>query len=168
MLIQQQTWLRQMDAILTPPAEGYGEESAWEAQWHLWAMVRWLACQSLDHQVFAQHVATWVMNMGSQMFACFLTPALPRTNNDLERFFRHAKGAYRRMTGRRNGNDYILRLGRYAVFHEEQEAQKQVLDHFRRVPYGQFRAERDAWRVSLAPGRQRQRFRRQPQVYLQA
>ena len=165
MLKQQHTWLCQIAPILTPPEQGHGEETAWEAHWHLWGVVQDVARHD---PAFGQHLATWVRNLGHHLFACFLTPLLPATNNALERFFRHAKGAYRRMTGRRNWNDYILRLGRYAVFHEEQEAQKQVLDHFRRVPYGQFRAERDAWRVSLAPGRQRQRFRRQPQVYLQA
>jgi hypothetical protein len=117
---------------------------------------------------FGQHLATWVRNLGHHLFACFLTPLVPCPNNALERFFRHAKGAYRRMTGRRKWNDSILRLGRYAVFHDEQEAAMQVLDRLRRVKDGDFRAERAAWRASQEPVRQRFRFRRQPKSYLQA
>lgn len=167
-MVQQQTWLRAIDHILTPPDQGHGPEAAWEAQWQLWGFVHELARQAPAHQAFAQHVTTWITNIGQHLLACFIEPQLPRTNNDLERCFRHAKGAYRRMTGRRNGNQYVVRYGRYAIFHEAQEPAALVLDRFRRVPYAAFRTERTRWRTSLEPTRQYRRFRQHPTAYLQA
>ena len=168
LIVQQQTWLRQIDHMLTPPEQGHSPEAAWEAQWGLWGFVQMLQRQTPVHQAFAQHVATWIGHMGQLLFACFREPRLPRTNNDLERCFRHAKGAYRRMTGRRNWNQYVVRYGRYAIFHEARELPALVLERFRRVPYADFRAERTRWRTSLEPARQYRRFRQHPTAYLQA
>jgi hypothetical protein len=44
---------------------------------------------------------------------------LPRTNNDLERFIRAIKTRYRRISGRKNWNAYLLRYGRRTAFYED-------------------------------------------------
>jgi hypothetical protein len=44
---------------------------------------------------------------------------LPRTNNDLERFIRAMKTRYRRISGRKNWNAYLLRYGQRTAFYED-------------------------------------------------
>jgi hypothetical protein len=43
---------------------------------------------------------------------------MPRTNNDLERFIRAMKTRYRRMSGRKNWQTYLLRYGQRTAFFE--------------------------------------------------
>jgi hypothetical protein len=153
---------------LTPPETGHGAEAAWEAQWQVWGQVEHLQrhAHTPEQLAFARHVRTWLRNIGPALFACFLDPALPRTNNDLEQFFRQRKGAYRRMTGRRSWNQYIVRYGRFTVFHDPRETPAMLLQRFQHVPYRCFLATRQQWRASLEPCRQYGRFRRDPDAFL--
>ena len=62
--------------------------------------------QCLEHFV---HVTR---NMRSQLIECYELDALPRTNNDREGFIRSIKTGYRRISGRKHWNRYLLRYGR--------------------------------------------------------
>lgn len=57
-------------------------------------------------------------NMRSHLIWCYDRPGLPRTNNDLERFIRAIKTRYRRISGRKNWNQYLLRYGSRAAYYE--------------------------------------------------
>jgi hypothetical protein len=57
-------------------------------------------------------------NMAPRLFACYDVPALPRTNNDLEGFIRSVKTRYRRVSGRKNWNRYLIRYGARVAFYE--------------------------------------------------
>lgn len=55
-----------------------------------------------------------------QLIACYDVEGLPRTNNDMEGFIRAIKTRYRRVSGRKNWNRYLLRYGRRVAYYEAQ------------------------------------------------
>ena len=57
-------------------------------------------------------------NLTSRLFTCYEQAGLPRTNNDLEGFIRNVKTRYRRISGRKNWNRYLLRYGARVAFYE--------------------------------------------------
>jgi hypothetical protein len=59
-------------------------------------------------------------NMRPQLIQCYDLQALPRTNNDMEGFIRSIKTRYRRISGRKNWNRYLLRYGRRVAYYEAQ------------------------------------------------
>jgi hypothetical protein len=65
------------------------------------------------------HVLT---NLRPYLVQCYDRQDFPRTNNEMERSIRHLKTQYRRVSGRKNWNAYLLRYGRsvaYAVWWEQ-------------------------------------------------
>jgi hypothetical protein len=101
---------------------------------------------------------------------CYDREGFPRTNNDMERSIRGLKTQYRRVSGRKNWNSYLLRYGRsvaYAAWWEQDAAHHQQLEHH------VARLDRTRWRVcrretKAAQGEQlkRFRFRHKRQQYL--
>jgi len=59
-------------------------------------------------------------NMRPQLIQCYDLEGLPRTNNDMEGFIRSIKTRYRRISGRKNWNRYLLRYGRRVAYYEAQ------------------------------------------------
>ncbi len=53
-----------------------------------------------------------------QLLQCYDVTGMPRTNNDMEGFIRAIKTRYRRMSGRKNWNRYLLRYGRRVAYYE--------------------------------------------------
>ncbi len=75
------------------------------------------------------------------LFVWTSTPGLPRTNNDLERFIRAMKTRYRRMSGRKNWQAYLLRYGQRIAFYEASSLVADVAAvecHVRQVAYAQW------------------------------
>ena len=85
----------------------------------------------------------------------------PRTNNDMERSIRGLKTQYRRVSGRKNWNAYLLRYGRsvaYAAWWEQDAAHRKLLEQ------SAGRLDRARWRQlrqesSRAQSEQLTRFR---------
>lgn len=61
------------------------------------------------------HVTT---NMRPRLFNCYDLAGMPRTNNDMEGFIRSVKTRYRRISGRKNWNRYLIRYGARVAFYE--------------------------------------------------
>jgi len=59
-------------------------------------------------------------NLRPQLIECYDVEGLPRTNNDMEGFIRAIKTRYRRVSGRKNWNRYLLRYGRRVAYYEAQ------------------------------------------------
>ena len=59
-------------------------------------------------------------NLRPQLIECYDVEGLPRTNNDMEGFIRSIKTRYRRVSGRKNWNRYLLRYGRRVAYYEAQ------------------------------------------------
>jgi hypothetical protein len=95
--------------------------------------------QCLEHFL---HVTT---NMAPRLFNCYDVAAIPRTNNDLEGFIRSVKTRYRRISGRKNWNRYLIRYGARIAFYEAR-ARTDELDAMeaamRRVPAARWQQDR--------------------------
>jgi len=109
-------------------------------------------------------------NLRPYLVQCYDRQDFPRTNNEMERSIRGLKTQYRRISGRKNWNAYLLRYGRcvaYAVWWEQDGAHRQQLEQ--RVA----RLDRTRWRelrreTTAAHNEQltRFRFRHRRQAYL--
>jgi len=70
-------------------------------------------------------------NLRPYLVQCYDRVDFPRTNNDMERSIRGLKTQYRRVSGRKNWNAYLLRYGRcvaYAAWWEQDRAHQQYLE----------------------------------------
>jgi hypothetical protein len=69
-------------------------------------------------------------NLRPYLVQCYDRQDFPRTNNDMERSIRGLKTQYRRVSGRKNWNAYLLRYGRcvaYAAWWEQDAVHRQHL-----------------------------------------
>jgi hypothetical protein len=64
---------------------------------------------------------------------CYDHYYIPRTNNDLEQFFRRMKACHRRITGLRNWNSYIVRNGEMIVLADDALRQEHVISRLHSV-----------------------------------
>jgi hypothetical protein len=100
-------------------------------------------------------------NLRPHLVQCYDRQDFPRTNNDMERSIRGLKTQYRRVSGRKNWNAYLLRYGRcvaYAAWWEQDTAHRKLLEQ--RVA----RLDRVRWRelrreTTVAQREQLTRFR---------
>src|SRR5256714_12317705 len=123
----------------------------------------------LERECLAERLQV-LSNLRPYLVQCYDQQDFPRTNNDMERSIRGLKTQYRRISGRKNWNAYLLRYGRcvaFAVWWEQDAAHRQQLE--RRVG----RLDRARWRQlrresTAAPREQltRFRFRHRRQAYL--
>jgi len=70
-------------------------------------------------------------NLRPYLVQCYDRQDFPRTNNDMERSIRGLKTQYRRVSGRKNWNAYLLRYGRcvaYAAWWEQDAAHRKLLE----------------------------------------
>ena len=65
-------------------------------------------------------------NLRPHLVQCYNREGFPRTNNEMERSIRALKTRYRRISGRKNWNSYLLRYGRSVAYYEwwEQDASR--------------------------------------------
>jgi Transposase IS66 family len=61
-------------------------------------------------QACLSHFLQTLANQRSHLVQCYNQEDFPRTNNELERCIRGLKTQYRRISGRKNWNSYLLRL----------------------------------------------------------
>jgi hypothetical protein len=109
-------------------------------------------------------------NLRPYLVQCYDHKDFPRTNNEMERSIRGLKTQYRRISGRKNWNVYLLRYGRYvayAAWWEQDATHRKLLEQ--RVG----RLDRTRWRelrreTTAAHSEQlkRFRFRHKRQAYL--
>jgi hypothetical protein len=64
-----------------------------------------------DEQHCLEHWLEVTRNQRPHLLHCYEVPGLPRTNNAMEGFIRSIKTRYRRISGRKNWNAYLLRYG---------------------------------------------------------
>jgi hypothetical protein len=57
-------------------------------------------------------------NLRPHLVQCYDRESFPRTNNELERCICGLKTRYRRISGRKNWNSYLLRYGRYVAYYD--------------------------------------------------
>ncbi len=62
------------------------------------------------------HLVTVLRRLGGGLYQCYDVPGLPRTNNDLEQFYRRVKASERRITGHRRSDCFVVRVGGFAIY----------------------------------------------------
>jgi len=109
-------------------------------------------------------------NLRPHLVQCYDREEFPRTNNELERSIRGLKTQYRRISGRKNWNSYLLRYGRsvaYAAWWEEDAGRRsqfeQRVARLDRIRWHEFKRETKA---AQSEQLKRFRFRHKRQQYL--
>ncbi len=123
-----------------------------------------------DEQLHLGHLLKVLTHLRPGLVQCYDVEGFPRTNTDMERTIRAVKMHYRRISGGKNWNSYLLRYGRCVVYQEwwhhqpDGDARLQVrLTHVAPASWRQVRQEtRDSHQEQL----NRFRFRHRPLAYL--
>ncbi len=109
-------------------------------------------------------------NLRPHLVQCYDRQDFPRTNNELERSIRRLKTQYRRISGRKNWNSYLLRYGRcvaYAAWWEEDaDRQHQLEQHASRLDHSRWRELRRESKTAQSEQLKRFRFRHKRKIYL--
>jgi len=124
-----------------------------------------------DEQRCLEHFLNVTHSQRPQLLHCYDVKGLPRTNNEMEGYIRSLKTRYRRVSGRKNWNSYVLRYGRSAAYYDVM-AQRQMSDQ--QVEQRLGRVRREHWRQARTEARQKQsvqlkmfRFKHHREQYLQ-
>lgn len=117
-------------------------------------------------QAAAQQINQILRNLWWGLFTCFEVEGLPRTNNELEQFIRRIKMGQRRISGRKNVHDFILRYGTYAAFIDYAESEEELLNRLKQVNGADFLKERAALNMIIVKEQKTFRFRYHRQKYL--
>jgi hypothetical protein len=118
-----------------------------------------------EHKLLIRDIIKMTHSYWDGLFACFANPLIPRTNNDLEQFFRALKSGHRRVTGRMSWDDYIIRIGEFAVFDLKQDI-SQLTKRIQTVSYEELAEVRKLWDKRVENSRRQGRFRKDPKQYL--
>lgn len=109
-------------------------------------------------------------NQRAHLIQCYDQESFPRTNNEMERRIRGLKTRYRRISGRKNWNSYLLRYGRCVAYFDwwEQDTQKshQFLQRAAQLDRASWRKHRRESRAATSEQLKRFRFRHKRQAYL--
>ncbi len=109
-------------------------------------------------------------NLRSHLVQCYDREDFPRTNNEMERSIRGLKTRYRRISGRKNWNTYLLRYGRSVAYYEwwEQDASRrqQLVEQVSRLDRTRWRELRRETTVTQREQLTRFRFRHKREAFL--
>ncbi len=109
-------------------------------------------------------------NLRPHLVQCYDREEFPRTNNDMEGSLRRLKTRYRRISGRKNWNAYLLRYGRSIAYYEwwEQDAarRQQLLERASKLDHTRWRVLRREASVAQHEQLTRFRFRHKRQALL--
>ena len=101
---------------------------------------------------------------------CYDREGFPRTNNDMERWIRSLKTRYRRISGRKNWNSYLLRYGRCVAYYEwwEQDATRRqhLIEQVARLDRARWRELRREASIAQREQLTRFRFRHKREAFL--
>jgi hypothetical protein len=105
------------------------------------------------------HFVAVTQRLRPHLLECYGVGGLPRTNNAMEGFIRRVKSRYRRISGRKNWNRYLLRYGRRIVFYEPAGAANAATADATPSVHG---VERSRWCAARAEQQQRETEQLQP------
>lgn len=171
-LRQQRQWLidleHRLDPSQQPEQPPSTSQSVAQAVDHYLAelLAQGVADADEEAQWVAVHINDTFRNRWWGLFTCYDIEDLPRTNNDLERYMRRIKTGRRRITGRKNVHDFLIRYGRYAACVDYRESVDDLLARLRLVSQDDFLRERQALDTALLREQKRYRFRHHQAAYL--
>ena len=120
---RQRQWLIDLEYLLDPDRDP-GKTSAEVRQAVTTYLVDLTTHQATDpeDQTVVDHINRIFRSFWWGLFASYDVTGLPRTNNELERYIRQIKMSQRRVSGRKNVQDFIIRYGAYAALVDEAES----------------------------------------------
>ncbi|MBP1991961.1 hypothetical protein J2Z66_003569 [Paenibacillus eucommiae] len=121
--------LKQIATILTPGEDKSSETVEWEMSILLSWVKQTYTLQS--DELMVNNLLNFSRGFWKGLFTCYDHYYIPRTNNDLERFFRKTKASHRRITGLRSWNSYIIRNGEMIVLVNDALRQEHVISRLR-------------------------------------
>jgi hypothetical protein len=123
-----------------------------------------------EEQLRLGHLLKVMSHLRPGLVQCYDLPGFPRTNNDMEISIRALKTRYRRISGRKNWNAYLLRYGRCVAYYEwwMQQPNGSVLleARLRQTAPHLWRLVRQQTRDRHGEQLNRFRFRHHPHAYL--
>lgn len=171
-------WVLKMESILSGDGASEGvppNASQVAAQFETWMASLEAHLQSLDgqnevEQACLAELVRLSRSLRPQLLHCYEVKGLPRTNNDMEGYIRGLKTRYRRVSGRKNWNSYLLRYGQSIAYFDWWQrtglSEPEMLAQLRRV-------DRQKWRTTRVQFRQGQhdrltvfRFRHRREMFL--
>ena len=103
-----------------------------------------------DEKVRLGHLLKVLTHLRPGLDHCYDIAGFPRTNNEMERTIRAIKMHYRRISGRKNWNQYLLRYGRCVAYQEwwqhQPDGEAQLQARLRQVPPSSWRYVRQQTR----------------------
>jgi Transposase IS66 family len=109
-------------------------------------------------------------NLRPHLVQCYEREGFPRTNNEMERSIRALKTRYRRISGRKNWNSYLVRYGRSVAYYEwwQQDAarRQQLVAQVSRLDRARWRELRRETTVAQREQLTRFRFRHKREAFL--
>jgi hypothetical protein len=113
-----------------------------------------------------------ISNLRPYLVQCYDQEGFPRTNNDMERSIRRLKTRYRRISGRKNWNSYLLRYGRCVAYYEwwEHDATRRqhLVEQVARIDRARWRQLRRETSTAQREQLMRFRFRHKRTAFLAA
>ena len=157
---RQRQWLIDL-AHLLDPDRAPGRTSTEVAQTIAAYLVDLITHQATDpeDQAVAAHINRIFRSFWWGLFASYDVAGLPRTNNELERCIRQIKMSQRRVSGRKNVQDFIIRYGAYAALVDEAESLDELLLRLEQVDQAEFLKERQQLNLILLQEAKVHRFR---------
>jgi hypothetical protein len=172
-LRRQRQWLIDLERLLAPPENPgqppFTSHSVSQAIDHylIELLHQVAACENEEDQRVAMHINKTFRERWWGLFKCYDVEGLPRTNNELERYMRRIKSGHRRIVGRKNVHDFIIRYGRHAACVDYQENQDELLQRLQQVSQADFLRERRELDTALVKEQKRFRFRHHQAKFLQ-
>lgn len=120
-----------------------------------------------EDRLVAAHINQTFRNRWWGLFTCYDVEGLPRTNNELETYFGRIKTGQRRVSGRKDVHDFVIRYGTYVSCLDHRESLDDLLARLSHVPSDDFLREREALNTCLLREQKRHRFRHHRGTYLQ-
>lgn len=114
------------------------------------------------------HLVTVLRRLGAGLYHCYDVPGLPRTNNDLEQFYRRVKAGERRITGHKRSDTFVVRVGGFAVYATAAafDAEADLRQQLAPVPALAWQRERATLRANQERQTKMRRFHVRRAVYL--
>lgn len=115
---------------------------------------------------FVENLMNYSHGFWNGLFVFYDHPLIPRTNNDLELFFREIKRDHRRITGLRSWNRYIMRHGENVVLTAEAVKDKNIQFRISSVNYDAYKSVKQLWEIRTLEHTKHLRFKKNPEEFL--
>ena len=164
---RQRQWLIDLEHLLDPerdPPKTSADVTQAVDHYLIDLLTHW--AHDMEDQKVAVHINQIFRSFWWGLFTCYDVEGLPRTNNGLERFIRQIRMGYRRVSGRKNVHDFVIRYGAYAALIDPAESLDELLARIAEVDQDEFLKERKRLSLTLLEEAKIHRFQYHRTEYL--